>query len=222
MKKSVCLALATALVLLTLPTLALAFEPIRVQPPRISPDLVAQQDTICIPALVKVHPTLQLAIDKESLYYDCLNPATNQFADLDFTVQVKSNLPFRKQVTITPFQFTENGVPGDVLYSYNFVNGQWVLEPWPAGTPAPGTGDVIPAAMQSVYITEVNGVTGEIAIPEMKVESNGVYPPEGTRPVGDIDNHIFEDQIRWHVGPIDWCVTAGYYVGQLCVTVYQN
>ena len=221
MKKRVSIALAIALVVLAVPTLALGFEPIRVQPPMISPDLVAQQDTICIPAMVKVHPTLQLAIDKESLYYDCLNPATNQSADLTFTVQVKSNLPFRKQVTITPFQFTENGVPGDILQSYQYVNGTWVLEPWPAGTPAPGTGDVIPVDEQSVFITEVNGETGQVAIPETKVEANGVFPPDG-RAIGDIDNHIFEDQVRWHVGPIDWCVTAGYYVGQLCVTVYQN
>ena len=36
----------------------------------------------------------------------------------------------QKQITITPFQFTPNGVPGDVLQSYNYVNGSWVLEPW--------------------------------------------------------------------------------------------
>ena len=51
--------------------------------------------------------------------------------------------------------------------------------------------------------------------------ANGVYPADGSA-IGDIDNHIFEDKIRWHVSPIKWCDTAGYYVGQLCVTVYQN
>ena len=82
-------------------------------------------------------------------------------------------------------------------------------------------GDVIPVAMQHVYIEEVNGVTGEVAIPETLVESNGVFPSDGSA-IGDINNHIWEDRVRWHVGPIDWCVTAGYYVGQVCLTVYQN
>ena len=39
---------------------------VRSQTPKISPDLVAQQDTICVPAMVKIHPTLQLAIDKRA------------------------------------------------------------------------------------------------------------------------------------------------------------
>ena len=80
--------------------------------------------------MVKIHPTLQLAIDKESLYYDCLNPATNrstrphlhrpgqeqpavQEADHDHAVQVH---PERRA--------------GDVLQSYKYVNGKWVLAPW--------------------------------------------------------------------------------------------
>ena len=56
MRRGVCIALATAMLLLVAPTLALGvagFVPVRTQPPLISPDLVAQQDTICVPAMVK-------------------------------------------------------------------------------------------------------------------------------------------------------------------------
>ena len=38
---------------------------------------------------------------------------------------------------------------------------------------------MIPASEQSVYITEVNGGTGEVVTPEEKVGSNGVYPADG-------------------------------------------
>lgn len=189
---------------------------------KVSEDLIAQQDTVCIPALVKVHPTLQLAIDKEALTYYDLNPATNSSVDLTCSVQVKSNLPFKEQVTITPFQFTPNGVAGDVLESYKYVDGQWVMSAWDPTVdgPEPGTGDTIPASMQSVFIKMINGVTGEVAMGETEVGANGVFPANGT--IGDIDNHIWENEVRWHIGPINWCVTAGYYAGQMCVTVYQN
>lgn len=187
----------------------------------ISPDLIAQQDTIWMAAKVKVHPTLQLAIDKAQMYSE-LNPATNQSVDLTCSVQVKSNLPFMQQVSVTPFQFTPYGPSGTVLQSYKYVSGEWLLTSWDSGVdgPDPGTGDVIPEAVQSLYMTQVNGVTGALSIPETEINSDDLFPSTGV--IGDTDNHIWENRIRWHVGPINWCVTAGYYAGEICVSVYQN
>ena len=187
------------------------------------PDLVAQQDTICVPAMVKIHPTLQLAIDKETLFYDDSTRSTKRETDLAFTIQVKSNLPFRKQMTMTPFKFTPNGVPGDILQTYKYVNGAVGARALGHGRPRAPTRYRRHDPDQSRASTSPRSTAGpaQLVRPEAQVPANGVYPGDGSA-IGDIDNHVFEDKVRWHVGPIKWCDTAGYYVGQMCVTVYQN
>jgi hypothetical protein len=196
-------AVVVAMLVMALPALASATPNYA-----ISDDLVGQMTGKCIKASVKVHPTVwidtydcETGEQIEEFAYRCLNPYDNPEAEFCFDVHIFSNLPFYKQITFNEFVWDEPQPEALLSYEFDAALGEWVLVENPAGAGP----DVIPADMQAVF------VDGQ------QIESGWISPL-----IGDVDTHEDVENIRWRVGPIDWCVTAGYYTGELCVAVYQN
>ena len=159
-----------------------------------------------------------MCVDTRDVGFFCLNPENNQDAEMDFAVKVYSNLPFYKQFRITPLTWGEQPLP---LYSYKPVDAnqdneisadEWVLVADPDGVGP----DEIPVANQSVAVAEVDPDTGAVG------EYIGLEDGDWIGPIGDKDHHEWVELIKWKVKVDTYCITAGYYTGQLCVDVYQN
>ena len=197
-RKYLCLALV-AVMLLAVPLAAYATPSVA-----ISDDLVGQAVGKCIKVTVKVHPTIwmdtfdEAGTQVDELAYTCLNPYDNPTATLGFDWVVYSNLPFYKTISWQAMTWADPQ-PSDLM-SYQFIDGQWVLVADPDGA-GPDTLDA-----QKIFVDGVEIANGWVSSLH-----------------GDIDNHgPFTERVAWQVGPINWCTTAGYYTGTLCVAAYQN
>lgn len=156
----------------------------------------------CLKATVKVHPTVWMdtfdpatGLQVDQMFYSCLNPLDNKQAAFEIDWVIFSNLPFYKTVSYKPFTWAEQ----QGLKSYEFIDGEWVL-----------------VARDLTFTDTLDNQ--QVYIDGMPVASGWISDVINYNP----DVHDDTERVKWEFGPINFCTTAGYYTGSLCLAVYQN
>lgn len=206
MKRGIALLLVVAVALLLTPTFALAFTPPTPAPihSEQGPSLDAEEyhwnDEIG--CAVKVHSALVVDFDKDWLVINCLDPITpGHQMGLDVaTWDIKSNLPWYKDVSWCGLIGVDGKNQGMTLPSELRLKdtvGEWVVPPDNVVRYYPGNKTTIPP----------NWVPGQ--------QNPELFGP---------DHHLKREflMLKVDLGENPWCKTAGWYVGNIKVSVHQN
>jgi hypothetical protein len=210
MKKAACLFLLVAMLAMAAPAFAdpATTFPVSSMDPDCSDGLEAQQTQGIIDLELSIAPTIWLGASKNKLTIPCLNPLDKLTGEDEVTITVKSNVPFYKYIQFANVQWA--GKNGNNL-SYR---------PLASGLPNPTKVKISSYTPQYWGPDTIDASKSKFYVDGVLVEGNTYF--SGDVPIGDADNHIDEEVIKWEVGPIDWCDTAGYYTGNFKVLVYQN